>query len=117
MKSKQLYINESGAESRMLCNIYIADNFILRARGLLFRKKIGDSEGLLITRCNSVHTFGMRYPIDIVFLNAQMRIIEIVKSLAPYRFSINRKANAVLEFAGSFSETKKIRVGMACEWE
>jgi uncharacterized protein len=53
--------------------------------------------GLLIPRCSSVHTFGMRFALDLVFLDAQRRPLATRSALAPRRFAAHRGAAAVLE--------------------
>jgi uncharacterized protein len=68
-----------------------------RARGLLFRPRLASNQALLIPRCASVHTCGMRYPIDIVFLDALGRVLRVVPRLEPWRLAMQAGAAAVLE--------------------
>jgi hypothetical protein len=49
-----------------------------RRRGLLGRDGLGDDEALLLRRCRSVHTFGMRFTIDVVLLDAAMRPLRVI---------------------------------------
>jgi uncharacterized membrane protein (UPF0127 family) len=53
--------------------------------------------GLLIPRCASVHTFGMRFPLDLVFLDRDGRPLSVRRAVPPRRFASHRGANAVLE--------------------
>jgi hypothetical protein len=53
--------------------------------------------GLLIPRCSSVHTFGMRFSLDLYFLDARYVAIEVRRKVRPRRFASNRNAAAVLE--------------------
>lgn len=53
--------------------------------------------GLLIPRCSSVHTFGMRFPLDLVFLDRGGRPLFIRREVPPRRFAWDRRASAVLE--------------------
>lgn len=76
--------------------LHVADNFLTRARGLLGRK-LALEEALLIRPCAAVHTFGMAYPIDAVFLDAHDRIRKIVPHLAPWRMAACGGSRAVLE--------------------
>ena len=62
---------------------------------LLSRRKAG--QGLLLPRCRSVHTFGMRFPLDLVFLDADQRVIEIRRDVRPWRIVRSSEARAVLE--------------------
>jgi uncharacterized membrane protein (UPF0127 family) len=62
---------------------------------LLCRKRAGP--GLLIPSCRSVHTFGMRFPLDLLFLDADGRVIELRRDVPPHRFVRCPAAAAVLE--------------------
>ncbi|MCZ8537261.1 DUF192 domain-containing protein [Paenisporosarcina quisquiliarum] len=62
-----------------------ATNFESRLKGLLFQKKAITKEGLLLTPCNSVHMFFMRFPIDVVFLNQTNKVVKVVSDLKPWR--------------------------------
>jgi uncharacterized membrane protein (UPF0127 family) len=62
---------------------------------LLSRQRAGP--GLLIPRCSSVHTFGMRFALDLVFLNAEGRVIELRRGVPPRRVIRCPGAEAVLE--------------------
>jgi uncharacterized membrane protein (UPF0127 family) len=62
---------------------------------LLDRERAG--QGLLIPRCRSVHTFGMRFPLDLLFLDAADRVIELRRAVPPNRLLRCVGAMAVLE--------------------
>jgi uncharacterized membrane protein (UPF0127 family) len=62
---------------------------------LLCRERAG--AGLLIPRCRSVHTFGMRFPVDVLFLDEDGRVIELRRAVPPYRVIRCPGAMAVLE--------------------
>ncbi|HLD40830.1 MAG TPA: DUF192 domain-containing protein, partial [Candidatus Omnitrophota bacterium] len=68
-------------------NAGIADNLFSRMRGLLGRKSLNLQEGLILRPCNSIHTFFMRFPIDVVFLDRYDLIIKVYHSLSPWRLS------------------------------
>ena len=72
----------------------------LRARllGLAFiRKRPPQDHALLIPHCSSVHTFGMRFPIDVTFLDERGRTIRVTRNVPPRRMLFERRAFAVLE--------------------
>lgn len=71
----------------------------LRARllGLAWLEREEAGGGLLIPRCASVHTFGMRFPLDIFFLDAAGREVSRRLGVGPRRFVAERRASAVLE--------------------
>ncbi len=87
-----------------------------RARGLLGRPAPGPDEGLLLTPCRSVHTFGMRYPIDVVYLDDDWRIARVVPGLAPLRLSACRRAVATLEIAAGRAATIGLEPGDELRW-
>lgn len=69
-----------------------------RRSGLLGTESLSENEGMLIVPCRQVHTLGMRYPIDVVFLDADYRVIRVTVELKPWRLSpFVRRAKAVLE--------------------
>ena len=82
-----------------------ADTFSSRLFGLIPRKTLGPEEGLWLDPCAMIHTCFMSFPIDAVFLDAGLKVVKIVPSLRPWRFSPwVHEAQSVLEFpAGSAS--------------
>ncbi len=85
---------------------HFANTVLKRMVGLLNRRKFARGEGLLLDRCYGVHTFGMRFPIDVLFLDKDLRVIRAVKALPPYRTSIVKKAVYVLELpVGALEDT------------
>ena len=86
---------------------HFANTVLKRMIGLLNRRKFAEGEGLLFDRCYGVHTFGMRFPIDVLFLDKDLQVIRAVKSLPPYRTSVVRKAVYVLELpVGALENTR-----------
>ena len=85
----------------------MADSFLLRLRGLLFRPPLAQGEGLYLDHCNCIHMFGMAYAIDAIFLDRQMRVVGLVDSIGPCQVSkVFKTAHACLELpAGTISDT------------
>jgi uncharacterized protein len=73
----------------------VAKGFRARLLGLAFRR--GAADPLLIPRCRSVHTFGMRFPIDVVFLDGDGCVLRVVERVPPRRIVSCRGARAVVE--------------------
>ena len=63
----------------------VADTFVKRARGLLGRDGVSPREGLLIPKCNAIHTLGMRFPIDAEFLDRRGETVRVVRDIPPGR--------------------------------
>jgi uncharacterized membrane protein (UPF0127 family) len=77
--------------------IVVAESWWARLTGLAWRRKPPDGWALLFPRCHSVHTFGMRFPIDIVFLDRHGWPIAIRRSVEPRQLVRHRTAAAVIE--------------------
>ena len=77
----------------------VARTFRERARGLIGRPSPPPGEGMLITRCNAIHTFFMRYPIDVVFLDRDGNPVKTVRNIRPWRPFVwgGFRARSVLE--------------------
>ncbi len=81
--------------------VAVADGPIQRMIGLMFSKSLGEKDGLLITPCNSIHTFFMRYELDIVFLSRDNKVIKVIRNMKPWRMTwMYFKASKVLEMMG-----------------
>src|SRR5258706_15195971 len=75
----------------------IPESVFGRMRGLLGRDGLEPGTGMLIDRAGSVHMFFMRFPIDVVFLDRNRKVVRIVPGLRPWRMAGARKAVAALE--------------------
>jgi uncharacterized membrane protein (UPF0127 family) len=80
-------------------------------RGLIGRRGLPAGEGLLLRPAPAIHTAFMSFPIDVVFLDRDLRVLRIVESLGPWRTASQRKARAVLELAAGESARRGVRVG------
>lgn len=79
-------------------NVKIAKTFWERFLGLMFSKDLVGFDGLLITHCNSIHTFFMNYSLDVVFMDKNFNIVKIIRNLKPRRMTgLYFKASQVLE--------------------
>ena len=65
----------------------LADSFFKRFKGLMFGKKMDGYDAIVIKPCKSIHTFFMRYSIDVIFLNKELKIIKINRNLRPWRIT------------------------------
>jgi uncharacterized protein len=89
--------------------LIIADTFWSRAKGLLGKKDLPPKTAMWIKRCNSIHTFFMKFPIDVVFVNSQLRVIKVCLNVSPWKILRPAwQACSVLEFsAGSLPQVEK----------
>ena len=83
-----------------------------RAKGLLGRKSLGVGEALIIKDCNSIHTFFMRFAIDVVFVDKNDRVVRILEDCRPFRFSpIVWRGNYTIELPVGVIQSSQTQVG------
>lgn len=89
-------IRNSGV--KLVGNLMVADSIFARMKGLLGRDFLAAGDGIWLMPCNSVHTFGMRFAIDVVFLNRSNQVISVIHNLQPNRLTkVYFKAATVIE--------------------
>lgn len=71
----------------MVSNLVLANTAWKRLRGLMGRRALAPDEALWLRPCNSIHTFWMRFAIDVIWLDRKLRIVKIVKNLRPFRLT------------------------------
>lgn len=77
-----------------------------RLRGLLGRERpLGRRTGLWISPCWAVHTFGMRYPIDVAFIGRDGKVQRLVRDLGPGRVALYLRATSVIELRANFTDS------------
>jgi len=96
IKTAQLSDRATGAV--LARRVEIADTFWARFRGLQFRRELPPDTAILLEPCSSVHTFFMRFAIDVAFLDSDMRVIRVRRKMRPWRATWPvRGAKAVVE--------------------
>jgi uncharacterized membrane protein (UPF0127 family) len=82
-----------------------------RMRGLLGRSDLPPGEGILLRPAGSVHTAFMRFAIDVVFLDRELRVLAVEADVPPWRTRARRGAKAVLELAAGEAARASLAVG------
>jgi uncharacterized membrane protein (UPF0127 family) len=91
-----------------------ATTVLLRLRGLLGRDRLAEGSALVIEPCTSIHTFFMRFAIDVVFLDRGGRVIRAIGSLRPWRMTrIYPSAAQVVELPAGTLARAGVREGDA----
>ena len=90
----------------------VADSFGRRLRGLMFRAELLPGAGLLIRPSGSVHTCFMRFPIDVVFLDRDLRVVRVAAAVRPWRLALARRARAVLELPAGEAARRGLEPGV-----
>lgn len=84
----------------------IADSFLKRTVGLLGRSRLPKGEALLLKNASSIHTFFMRFPIDVLFINRKNVVVKIFSDMRPFRLSsIHLFCDAIELPAGTIQAT------------
>ena len=78
-------------------SVVVADSTLRRLRGLLGKRDLAAGHGVLLRPAWSIHTAFMRFPIDVVFLDADQVVVKIVPSLPPFKTASCRGAREVVE--------------------
>ena len=100
------------SRARVVCaSCSLADTAWTRLRGLMGKKALAPGEGLLLRPSGSVHTCFMRFPIDVVFLDADLEVLRVASAVRPWRARAQRGARAVLELAAGEAERAGIGPG------
>lgn len=92
--------------------VVLASNVFTRTRGLMGAASLPVGAGMLLEGDNAIHTCFMRFPIDVVFVDNQVRVVHLIHCLAPWRASrIVWRARAVLELPAGTLDRTKTQVG------
>ena len=96
----------------LICDeIISAENFFERLFGLIFMD-LKANQGFLINNCNSIHTFWMRYKIDLLFLDNNNEIIKIYENFRQFKITpVIKNADKVIEFPASTIKKKFLKIG------
>ena len=110
MKTSLLSFKSTQGEQRL--DVSVASSMLSRMRGLLGRPALEGYQGMLLRSCNLVHTFGMRYPIDMVFMRRDGHVLKVSTAVAPRRAQGHMRAHCVLELASGAAKKCGIHPGM-----
>ncbi len=106
-KDQRLLVTNPARGTVLATCLEVADSGPKRNKGLLGRDGLAPGEGLWIVPCESVHTFFMRFPIDLVYLDRKNRIKKVRDSVGPWRLSACLSAHSVIELpAGTIRNTQ-----------
>jgi uncharacterized membrane protein (UPF0127 family) len=102
--------------SVLATRLEVADSGPKRNKGLLGRKGLSAGEGLWIIPCESVHTFFMQFPIDLVYLDRKHVIKKVREGVPPWRISVCFSAHSILELPSGTIRSTETRTGDALEF-
>ncbi len=95
----------------------IADTSRTRKTGLLKHNSLPSGEGLWITPCEGIHTIGMKFAIDVLFLSRDRKVLKVRNAMAPLRMSLCLRAHSVLELPAGTAAATTTSPGDVLEFE
>ncbi len=99
-------------ENRVAAQVRVATSMWSRFWGLMGRRSLPDGEALWLRPCTSVHMFFMRFPIDVVFLDRENRVVKVIAAIKPWRAAMGgRGAHSALELNAGAAEAAGVEVG------
>jgi uncharacterized membrane protein (UPF0127 family) len=107
----RLRISNLTRKSELATCAEVADDGAKRRKGLLGRQGLAPGEGLWILPCEAVHTFGMQFPIDLVYLDRKLCVRKVRSGVPPWRLSACLSAHSVLELASGTIRATQTRSG------
>ncbi|WP_457577939.1 DUF192 domain-containing protein [Desulfomarina sp.] len=114
MITGKIFINSSRIP--LFSHINRTESCFERIRGLLGTASLEEGHGLLIKPCNSIHTFFMKIPIDVLFLDREDKVIRIKSHMKPGRLSTCLQASSVLELMAGQVHISGIQQGDRLTW-
>jgi uncharacterized membrane protein (UPF0127 family) len=96
--AQTLYVFNLTRQSFVSLGVSLAETHFARLRGLLGRMRLRSDEGLWVVPCQGIHTIGVLFPIDVIYLDEKRRVIHLIEHLGPFRIAaIKPQSSSVLE--------------------
>ena len=101
----------------VVAQVAAADTFWRRAVGLLGRRALPPEQGLWLAPCAAVHTLGMRFALDLIFLDRRLQVVRVVRNVPAQRVVRGgRGAHSVLEIAAGWLSAERLKPGDILTW-
>jgi uncharacterized membrane protein (UPF0127 family) len=114
---RRLRVHNPSRETMLADRALIADTSTTRKTGLLKHERLEPGEGLWIKPCEGVHTVGMKFPIDVLFLDKKRKVVKIRAAMPRWRMAACLWAHSVLELPSGTAEATKTSRGDQLEFE
>lgn len=103
---------------KVICErVEVANTFFKRFMGLMYRKSLGENEGLLLEPCNQIHTFGMKFSIDTITISSDNKIRYIDERVVPHKVRpLIKDGKKVLELTSGTIEKYGLELGDMIEF-
>lgn len=98
-----LYAFNESRQSFISLGVTVADTPLARLRGLLGKMKLRSDEGIWVVPSRGIHTIGLMFPVDVIYLDSALNVVHVIESLGPLRIApLRLQCASVLELpAGS----------------
>jgi hypothetical protein len=114
---RRLRVNNPSRQTTLADRAQIADTSKTRKTGLLKHQGLERGEGLWIKPCEGVHTIGMKFPIDVLFLDKKHKVVKIRAAMPRWRMATCLWAHSVLELPSGTAAATKTATGDQLEFE
>lgn len=110
-------VYDASTERCIVPEVWQTANARERMRGLLGRPALTEEQGIWIEPCSSIHTIGMRYPIDVIFMNKSGVVKKVSRKLKSFRFTACSGTRSTLELKSGRADSIGIQEGMSLYWK
>jgi uncharacterized membrane protein (UPF0127 family) len=114
---QRLRVHNQSRDTTLADRALIADSSKTRKTGLLKHERLELGEGLWITPCEGIHTVGMKFPIDVLFLDKNRKVVKIRPAMPRWRMAACLWAHSVLELPSGTAAATKTTPGDQLEFE
>ena len=114
---RRLRVHNPSRDAMLADRAEIANTSKTRKTGLLKHDRLDPGEGLWISPCEGVHTVGMKFPIDVLFLDKKRKVVKIRASMPGWRLAACLRAHSVLELPSGTAAATKTMAGDQLEFE
>jgi uncharacterized membrane protein (UPF0127 family) len=114
---RRLRVHNPSRETMLADRALIADTSTTRKTGLLKHERLEPGEGLWIKPCEGVHTVGMKFPIDVLFLDKKRKVVKIRAAMPRWRMAACLWAHSVLELPSGTAAATRTTRGDQLEFE
>jgi uncharacterized membrane protein (UPF0127 family) len=105
-------LNQSRGNSPLATSIEVADGFYSRLMGLMFKPSLTPNTGLWFHGCSSIHTCFMRFAIDVIYVDKNLKVKRVYESLKPWRMTrFVSGADSVFELPAGTVKEREVRIG------
>ena len=116
-RTSNMYLRNKTRATTVGTQITTAETFLTRLIGLAGKRRLDAGCGLLIRPSSGIHTFGMRFAIDVVALSKDLRVLKLWHCVVPFRMTgLSLRTDSMLELPAGAISACEMRVGDQLEW-